>query len=125
MNSPSDQIKSTREHDKYLVAEREKQKVVLEEIRNFHLNDRNEITFSSSISPSTEISNQRSLKAGLKIVREILERYENFVALYPNMNIMERSTSMDELIKIRIQILYAWYNVTIGLYTSIREVCFK
>uniref|UniRef100_A0A8R1TVV2 Protein kinase domain-containing protein n=1 Tax=Onchocerca volvulus TaxID=6282 RepID=A0A8R1TVV2_ONCVO len=122
MNSPSDQIKSTREHDKYLVAEREKQKVVLEEIRNFHLNDRNEITFSSSISPSTEISNQRSLKAGLKIVREILERYENFVALYPNMNIMERSTSMDELIKIRIQILYAWYNVTIGLYTSIREV---
>ncbi|KAM3717480.1 Mitogen-activated protein kinase kinase kinase [Dirofilaria immitis] len=120
MNTPSDQIKSTREHDKYLITEREKQKIVLEEIRNFHLNDRNES--SSPILLSTEISNQGSLKAELKIVRKILERYENFVMLYPNMNIMERSTNMDELVKTRIQILYAWYNVTIGLYASIREV---
>ncbi|EFO22624.2 STE/STE11/MEKK4 protein kinase [Loa loa] len=122
MKSPSDQIKSTREHDMYLITEREKQKVVLEEIRNFRLNDRNEITCSSPISLSTEISNQRSLKEELKTVKGMLERYENFVTLYPNMNSMERSTNMDELVKTRIQILYAWYNITIDLYARIREV---
>ncbi|VDN83444.1 unnamed protein product, partial [Brugia pahangi] len=122
MKSPSDQIKSTREHDKYLIAEREKQKVVLEEIRNFHLNDRNEVTCLSPASPSTEILSQRSLKEKLNAVKDMLERYENFVALYPNMHSMERSTNMDELVKTRIQILYAWYNITIDLYTRIREV---
>nr|CDP96326.1 BMA-MTK-1, isoform a [Brugia malayi] len=124
MKSPSDQIKSTREHDKYLIAEREKQKVVLEEIRNFHLNDRNEVTCLSPASPSTEIlsQSQRSLKEELNTVKDMLERYENFVALYPNMHSMERSTNMDELVKTRIQILYAWYNITIDLYARIREV---
>ncbi|VDK84024.1 unnamed protein product [Litomosoides sigmodontis] len=119
MKSPSDQIKSTREHDKYIIAEREKRKVILEEIRKFHLN---EITCSSSVSPSTEISNQRSLKAELKAVKDMLERYENFVALYPNISNMERSTNVDELVKTRIQILYAWYNITTDLYARIREV---
>uniref|UniRef100_A0AAF5RVJ5 Protein kinase domain-containing protein n=2 Tax=Wuchereria bancrofti TaxID=6293 RepID=A0AAF5RVJ5_WUCBA len=122
MKSPSDQIKSTREHDKYLIAEREKQKVVLEDIRNFRLNDRNEVTCLSPASPSIEILSQRSLKEELNTVKDMLERYENFVALYPNMHSMERSTNMDELVKTRIQILYAWYNITIDLYARIREV---
>ncbi|CAG9540772.1 unnamed protein product [Cercopithifilaria johnstoni] len=122
MKSPNDQIKSTREHDKYLIAEREKQKVILEEIRDFRLNDINEITCSSPMSPSTEMSNQRSLKAELKAAKDMLERYQDFVALYPNMNSMERSTNIGELVKTRIQILYAWYNITIDLYARIREV---
>lgn len=122
MKSPSDQIKSTREHDKYIIAEREKRKVILEEIRQFHLN---EITCLSPMSPSTEISNQRSLKVELKAVRDMLERYENFVVLFPNINCMERSTNVDELVKTRIQILYAWYNITTDLYARIREVRFQ
>lgn len=123
MKSPSDQVKSAREHDRYLIAEREKRKVILEVIRNFHLNDMNEITCSSLTSPSTEISNQRSLKPELRVVKDMLNCYENFVELYPNMNNMERSTNVDELVKTRIQILYAWYNITIDLYDRIREVC--
>lgn len=126
MKSRSDQVESTREHDKYLITEREKQKVVLEEIRNFRLSDENEIICSSVTSPSSspEVSKERSLKEELKVVKSILEHYENFVGLYPNINSMERSTNIDELVKTRIQILYAWYNITTDLYAKIREVCF-
>uniref|UniRef100_A0A915PXE2 Protein kinase domain-containing protein n=1 Tax=Setaria digitata TaxID=48799 RepID=A0A915PXE2_9BILA len=122
MKSATDQIKSIREQDKYLIAEREKRKVILEEILNFCLNSGSEATLPSPLPSTMVISSQKSLKAELKVVKNILERYEDFVALYPNINNMERSTNVNELVKTRIQILYAWYNITIDLYARIREV---
>ncbi|VDM99520.1 unnamed protein product, partial [Thelazia callipaeda] len=121
MKSPRDQIRSTREHDKYLLVEREKQKAVLDEIRNFRLNNKIKARLPSQ-PPSADSYDQNSLKAGLKLVRNLLERYESFVALFPNIISMERSTKLDESIKTRIRILYAWYNITLDLYSRIKEV---
>lgn len=124
MKPPSAQIQSTREHDQYLMAEREKQKAVLGEIRDFHFNDCNDSEASSPVSPACGPTSQDFIKAKLKVVRDLLDRYEDFVALYPNISCMQRSANVNDLVRTRIQILYAWYNITMDLYARIREVKF-
>ncbi|VDN35332.1 unnamed protein product [Gongylonema pulchrum] len=121
MKPVSVQIRSTREHDIYLLAEREKQKIILDEIRNFHVDAD---TGCASASSSCHSSEQDLLKANLKVVRCLLDRYEDFVALYPNTYCMDRANKLSEVVKVCVQILYAWYNIIMDLYTRIREVLF-
>uniref|UniRef100_F1KR93 Mitogen-activated protein kinase kinase kinase 4 n=1 Tax=Ascaris suum TaxID=6253 RepID=F1KR93_ASCSU len=119
MKSLLEQQCSTREHDRYIMECREKQKVVLEEIRTFHLSDSDNIDVGS---PLTELACRDAMKAKLKIVRALLDKYERFEALFPDSATMTKMVSIDTVLRDRIALLYMWHNITIDLYARIREV---
>uniref|UniRef100_A0A915ADN6 Protein kinase domain-containing protein n=1 Tax=Parascaris univalens TaxID=6257 RepID=A0A915ADN6_PARUN len=119
MRSLLEQQCSTREHDRYIMECREKQKIVLEEIRTFHLSDSDNVDVGS---PLTEVTCRDAMKAKLKIVRALLDKYERFEALFPDSATMTKMVSIDTVLRDRIALLYMWHNITIDLYARIREV---
>lgn len=121
MGTPKDQLHSTREHDQYLIVERENRLSVLEEIRTFSM-DEGDSTMRSPSPPLRETRFQDSLKAKLKRVLDLLNKYEQFVALYPNYASLQKATNITEVVRMRIVLLYVWYNTTMDLYARIREV---
>lgn len=119
------QVKSTSEHDNFLVGERERQKAIMREIRSFRLPDIIESEPSSgSASPSSSYDKVRhdTMKTSVKTVRALLEKFEAFSTLFPSFASLQKITNMDEVVKKRIDILYAWYNITMDIYEKIREV---
>ncbi|KHN80011.1 Mitogen-activated protein kinase kinase kinase 4 [Toxocara canis] len=119
MKSLSEQQCSTREHDRYIMECREKQKVVLDEIRSFRFSESEGAEVGTQL---TESACRDAMKMKLKTVQALLDKYEKFEALFPNQASMMKMISVDKVVKDRIALLYMWRNTTIDLYARIREV---
>lgn len=115
-----EQSRSISDHDFFLAKCRMKQCIILDEIKNFRFVN----SIDSDNSSLTEAAFRDSMKFKLNKVHELLEKYEQFESLFPSYASLQKIYPSVKEVRDRIFLLYMWYNMTIALYSRIREVNF-
>lgn len=118
--------KSLSTQDRHIFEMRVKKSDVIEEIRNFCLDD-----YTGNISTYIiyDVEYNSYLNLSMKRVESLLERWESFCELFPHFNAVNSMDTLENLrineaFHFRISLLYMWYNSLRDLRNKINEVIF-
>jgi hypothetical protein len=113
---------SIKKQSTHIIKMREERWSILDDIRNFHI-EHEPVEFSNWLYVVYDTTYTNFLQNTMNKVKELLERFESFWALFPNWRAMKLSIDkLDSALVLRISLLYMWYNNLDNLFKKIREV---